>query len=301
MWKFLAVITVSLLTSFPQARMVNSSGAEGTPSRAVLSQEAMSAIVGGLGTASIGVAFPEEFAKGDLTTHTVKWNQPGNRCEFDCSSVGPSNVGFNTNAYIFVLNTLSTPKLELYSDGRGRARTTANFFISAGSYNAYTAGLITKCVGGSKAGQFCTADTFCTGGRCSACDQNNACSDPPSVLTPCTPVCSGGSNDGAICAVSGDCPGGDCVSPIEGTADTCYLLSRCGKGSGDLCIHDCELNGVDDDTNSTDPNKPGPLHSAMVRVTASNGTNTFEISRQDNIYRVAKKNSGGTNCEGPSE
>lgn len=302
MWKFLAVAAVSFLTSFPQARMVVHTGAEGTPNRVALSQEAMQQIVGGLGTASIDIPFPENFAKSDLASHAAKWNQAGNRCQYDCSSVGPSNVGFQIGSYIFVANTMTTPVLELYSDGKGRAKTTANFVMSAGSYNAYYASLITKCIGGSQNGQFCTSDSFCTGGRCAACDHNNVCSNAPSQLAPCTPVCVGGSNAGAICTAQSECPSGDCVSPIEGTADTCYLLSRCGSGSGDACIHDCTTNGVTDNTDSTDAFKSGPFHSAMVRVTSiPPGGSNFEISREDDIYRVAKKNGAGTNCSGPSE
>lgn len=302
MWKFVVVAAFAALTSLPEARMVAFSGDEGTPSRVILSDASMAGIRGGLGTASIGTPFPADFARSDLSSHAVKWHEPGNRCQYDCSSAGPSNVGFQVDSYIFVLNNMSVPVLELYSDGKGRAKTSANFVTTAGSYTAYSASLITKCVGGSNNGQFCTSDSFCTGGRCAACNQNNVCSNPPGALAPCQSICVGGSNAGAMCTVQTDCPGGDCLSSVEGNADTCYLLSRCGTGAGEACLHDCTTNGVADNADSGDPFKPGPFHSAMVRVMSTpSGGSPFEVGREENIYRVEKANSQQTDCDGPHE
>jgi len=305
MWKFLAVIGVSVLTSFPQARTVDLSGGEGTPQRAVLSQAEMADIVGGVGTASINISFPEDFAKSDLADHRVEWNQAGNRCQYSCAN-GPSNVGFQADAFIFSLGNTSAPVLELYADGKGRAKTTATFLAAAGGYNAYSAAISTRCVGGTRNGQFCTSDKFCSdaGGRCAACDHTNNCSDRP-ALGPCQNICEGGPTPGIMCNLSSECGvGGTCVQPWVGAADTCYLLARCANSEDTQadCWQDCSNNGVDANADSGDVTKPGPFHSATVRVNVvPSGGGPFEIAREENVYKIEKANASQTDCSGPHE
>ena len=89
----LALCAVALCTAVAR-------GSGSPPQRAVLSDDAMQHIVGGIGTATINIPFPQSVVVSDLVQNDVKWNQPGNRCQFKCCTLGATNVGFNINTFI---------------------------------------------------------------------------------------------------------------------------------------------------------------------------------------------------------
>lgn len=281
-----------------------------TAERTLLSAAQMHAVVGGAGTSTTGIPFPQNFISSDFATHRVKWNEPGNRCQFNCSTLGPTNVGFDVGTLIAQISGGGTPKLEVYADGQGRASTLASYATTLAGFDIFTASLTTKCKGGSNNGQQCNTNAQCFpgGGICSACNQAGECNGDgmgADDLLPCAKICRGDTSDplninGKICTATFECGNGACVPAIETGAQTCYLLGRCGSGTGGgLCTQDCTTNGAKDNADGSNPYAAGPLHTAFIRILAGNGN---ELNRDETVFRMVGATSvGGNTCDGTDE
>jgi hypothetical protein len=275
-----------------------------TPDRAPLSTTEMSAIVGGAGTAVTGIPFPQNFVISDFDLHKVKWNEPGNRCQYNCGTLGPSNVGFDSAALIAQPTGGMAPRLEIYADGKGRAFSTASYLTTISGYDLWNANLITKCKGGTNNNKLCHTNSFCTpgGGICSACDQAGNCNGDgmgADDLLPCRKICRGDSTDpehinGKFCTSTFECGSGSCDPAIESGAQTCYLLGRCGSGTDPDCAADCVTSGA-----KADGAGGGPFHTAMIRILSGGGN---ELMRDETVFRMVQATGFPTGlCDGDPE
>lgn len=288
MGKLLLIPAVALMMWGAQAPA--SSMAE----RIILSTPQMHAVVGGAGAATPGIPFPQNFVTSDFTNHKAKWNEPGNRCQHTCSTLGPTNVGFDIGSLIVQISGGATPRLEVYADGQGRAFTAGTFIGAVSGFDLFTATLTTKCKGGTNNGQQCNRNSQCTpgGGICSACNQDGVCNGDgvgPDDNLPCQKICKGATGTGSdlingkFCTGNPDCGNGACVVAIETGAQTCYLLGRCGNGTTGGCTQDCDDNGASMTAVGT-----GPMHTAFVRVLNGSGG---EITRDETVFRMVSANS----------
>jgi len=248
---------------------------------------AASTLIGGRlaygAAASVSMAFPPDMATQDTATRTVKWNKSGNRCQYNCSSAGPADVGMAANAKAFVVAGASAPQIEILRDGRLVARTTAagavkDTFSSDGTYDVYNISITNRCAttkvctGGPNDGNFCTSVADCpgllTGCNFRFCSNDQECNRPaipgPGTVTDSCVLC-----DSAVCSDTAQaqlCPltcnstdptknGIECTSDAQcGTGGTCVntgcrVLKSCATGSGANCtgftgVHDCSADGA---------------------------------------------------------
>ncbi len=289
-------------------------------------------------SANVAITFPPDNIKQVIddssipSVHKADWNAPGNRCQFNCdSTVGPSDVGLSAVARAFVQAGSAPPTLEIFNDGRIKARTTAlvgsqDPNASDANYDVYLFSASTRCSTRticSATGNNCTSNADCPGfpnfcvfkfcnhdtecrdathatDACLVCG-SEGCSDTVSSLCPST--CQGGDNDGKECNCTGCavCSGGGVCT------QTCRLLKNCGKPPTGLttCLSglqpvDCTGNGApivmnETGTITTGVQKIGtaPLHFVFGQAigTPFGGTTRGVLGSSANVYRVGFGNS----------
>ena len=310
-------------------------GARVTPQHAVVPDTVLESIVGGA-AADINIAFPVNHATSGQGSSGTSWNRSANICQYSCTTgaVGHSQgVGFNVGYSVVVPTGSAVPVLSIYSDGKKRAQTNATFNSTQGLFDLYLGGLLTKCDGGDRNGQFCLNDGTCRQkcqGFCSV-TTSQICNRAGDPACPTGETCiETGTNCASLASVgncvtfdqtgahntSGVADGPCSPNPFDSPGEqTCFLLQECSKNpisfpssgnsncptvSGELRVN-CATNGAPESVSNFKTgtlNNNGPLHSILA-----DATSPFGPLADQNVYKIvdAGQSTAPTNCVGPNE